>query len=566
LSTVLRRFPSAVACTALLAVLAGACRSPQSANPATTGAASLAPKPGGTLTVSSRIEPRSFSRLASRDNATALVTELTQARLVRVNKVTDEVEPWLAERWDRSSDGRRYTLALRHGVVFSDGQPFTADDVVFTFAAIYDKKTGSYLADSLQANGKRLAVRAVDPYTVELSFAEPFAAGVRLLDNLPILPRHVLGPALEAGTLADAWNLSTQPSQVVGLGPFVLARYEAGQRLIFDRNPHYFRKAGDGATLPYLDHVQIEIVPDQNAELLRLEAGQIDMTMSEVAPEAYAPLKRAADEGRVKLTDLGPGYDANSLWFNLKPGAFGDDPRAVWLQRDELRQAISLAVDRTLFASTVYLGAAAPAWGPITEGNKKWYWQGQPQEHDPEQARRLVQTIAHGQSPRFTLITQKGRVDLERGATVIRDELKTIGVTVDVVPMDGSALVQRFVSGKFEAVYFSALATDTDPALNPDFWFSGGSAHLWNMSEKTPATDWERRIDELMARQIATPDEAERKRLFDQVQQVFAEHQPVVYFAAPRIYVAYASRVRNVTPAVSRPQLLWSPDMLAVAQ
>jgi len=188
------------------------------------------------------------------------VTELTQARLVRVNKVTDEVEPWLAESWDRSADGRVYTLALRHGVVFSDGQPFTADDVVFTFEAIYDKKTGSYLADSLQANGKRLAVQAVDPYTVQLTFAEPFAAGVRLLDNLPILPRHVLGPKLEAGTLADAWNLSTPPSQVVGLGPFVLARYDAGQRLIFDRNPHYFRKAGDGATLPYLDHVQIEIV------------------------------------------------------------------------------------------------------------------------------------------------------------------------------------------------------------------------------------------------------------------------------------------------------------------
>jgi peptide/nickel transport system substrate-binding protein len=401
---------------------------------------------------------------------------------------------------------------------------------------------------------------------VELTFAEPFAAGVRLLDNLPIFPRHVLGSALEAGTLAGAWNLSTPPAQVVGLGPFVLVRYEAGQRLIFDRNPHYFRKAADGSSLPYLDHVQMEIVPEQNAELLRLESGQIDMTMSEVAPESYAPLKRAADEGRVKLVDLGPGYDADGLWFNLKPGAFAGDPRAVWLQRDELRQAISLAVDRTRFASTVYLGAAAPAWGPITEGNKKWYWKGQPQAHDPDQAKRLVQAITQGQAPRFTLITQKGRLDLERGAAVIRDELKTIGVTVDVAAMDGSALVQRIVSGQFEAVYFSALATDTDPALNPDFWFSGGSAHLWNMSEKTPATDWERRIDDLMARQIAAPDEAERKRLFDEVQQVFAEHQPVVYFAAPRIYVAYASRVRNVMPAVSRPQLLWSPDTLAVAQ
>src|SRR5262249_1126288 len=154
---------------------------------------------------------------------------------------------------------------------------------------------------------------------------------------------------------------------------------------------------------------------------------------------------------------------------------------------------------------------------------------------------------------------------LERGAAVIRDELQAIGVTVDIVALEVSALIERFVSGKFEAVYFSPLATDTDPALNPDFWFSAGSAHLWNIEEKTPATEWQRRIDELMAKQIASPDPVERKRIFDDVQRVFSEHVPVVYFAAPRIYVAYAARVQNVTPALSRPQLLWSPDTLAVA-
>ena len=494
------------------------------------------------------------------------MTELTQARLVRVNKVTDEVEPWLAERWDRSADGRRYTLALRHGVVFSDGQPFTADDVVFTFTAIYDRKTGSYLADSLQANGKRLAVRGGGSVHGGADVSEPFAAGVRAAGQ----PAHPAAPRARAGARSGHAGRRMEPvdAALTGGGARAVRPRPLRSRAAADlrSQPALLPQGGDGATLPYLDHVQIEIVPDQNAELLRLEAGQIDMTMSEVAPEAYAPLKRAADEGRVKLADLGPGYDANSLWFNLKPGAFGDDPRAVWLQRDELRQAISLAVDRTLFASTVYLGAAAPAWGPITEGNKKWYWQGQPQAHDPEQARRLVQTIAHGQAPRFTLITQKGRPRSRarrdghprRTEDDWRDRRRGADGRQRARPAP--------LSGKFEAVYFSALATDTDPALNPDFWFSGGSAHLWNMSEKTPATDWERRIDDLMARQIATPDEAERKRLFDQVQQVFAEHQPVVYFAAPRIYVAYASRVRNVTPAVSRPQLLWSPDTLAVAQ
>ena len=95
--------------------------------------------------------------------------------------------------------------------------------------------------------------------------------------------------------------------------------------------------------------------------------------------------------------------------------------------------------------------------------------------------------------------------------------------------------------------------TDTDPAINPDFWFSSGSAHLWNIGQKTPATEWERRIDELMARQIASPDEAERKRLFDEVQKIFAEHLPIVYFVAPRIYVAASARVTNLTPAVSAP-------------
>jgi len=129
--------------------------------------------------------------------------------------------------------------------------------------------------------------------------------------------------------------------------------------------------------------------------------------------------------------------------------------------------------------------------------------------------------------------------------------------------VDTGGRVERF-DGRLQLAVRTVEATDTDPALNPDFWFSFGSAHLWNMAQKAPATDWERRIDELMAKQIASPDEAERKRLFNEVQQIFSEHTPVVYFAAPRIFVGVSSRVTNVIPAVSRPQSLWEPDTLAV--
>ena len=567
-----------IALAAAGAVAAAACGSPRTANSPNEIATSGVPR-GGSLVVSMRAEPRSFARLVARDTSTALVSDLTQAKLIRINRVTQEIEPSLAESWVRSPDGRRYTLSLRRDASFSDGHPFTAADVVFTFRAVYDPKTGSNLADSLQTNGKNLEVREVDPYTVEIVFAEPFAAGVRLLDNVPILPKHKLEAALDAGRLADTWSLSTPPSEVVGLGPFVIASYVPGQRVVFDRNPRYFRKAPDGGSLPYLDHVTIEIIPDQNAELLRLEGGQSDMSSSEIAPDFYAPLKRAADAGKLKLLDLGVSYNANSLWFNLKPGAFAKDPRAAWLQRDELRKAISLAVDRQLFADTVYLGAGIPVYGPTTAANRKWHWADEPKTpHDPEEAKRLLATIgltdrngdglledAQGRPVRFTLLTQKGRADLERGSAVIRDELKKIGISVDVVALEAGALVQRFASTTdYEAVYFSPFATDPDPALNPDFWFSFGSAHLWNMAEKTPATDWERRIDELMALQIASPDESERKRLFDEVQKVFAEHVPVVYFVAPRVFVAASSRTTNLNPAVSRPQLLWTPDTVAV--
>ena len=566
---------------ALLGFLTAAgCSSKTASDSATTSAGTRDVPRGGELLASVRSEPRSFNRHAARDSTTALVTTLTQAKLVRVNQATQAVEPQLAESWTASGDGRRVTMALKRGIFFSDGHPFAADDVVFSFEAAYDEKGGSALTDTLQIGGKNLQLTATDPYTVVITFPVPFAPGIRILDGLPILPRHKLDAALKAGTIAKAWGLDTAPSEIVGLGPFVLREYVPGQRLVFARNPHYFGKAPDGGTLPYLDRVVLEIIPDQSAELLRLQSGQLDLMTSEISPEAYAPLKRAADQGRVKLLDLGVSRNADALWFNLRPGALGPDGRAAWLQRDELRHAISLAVDRKLFADTVFFGAGVPVYGPETPANKIWYWPGLPQTpHDPAAAKQLLASIgltdrdgdglledAQNRPARFTLLTQKGRGSLERGAAVIRDELKKIGVTVDVVALDGGAVIDQILHARYEAIYFNADKSDLDPGTNPDFWLSSGSAHMWNLEEKLPVTPWERRIDELMARQIASSDMAERKALYNDVQKIFSEHEPMIYFVAPRIYVAHAARVTNLTPAEFRPQLLWRPESVAVVR
>jgi peptide/nickel transport system substrate-binding protein len=531
------------------------------------------------LVASIRGEPQSFNGFVKRDASTALVTSLTQAKLVRINRATGEVEPWLADGWTRSKDGLRYTIKLRPNVTFADGHPFTADDVVFSFAAVYDDKNGSVLADALQVSGRKLRIAAVDPLTVIVTFPDSFAPGLRLLDNLVMLPKHKLAASLAAGTFATAWSLATPLEQMTGLGPFILSDYIPGQRLVFTRNPRYFRTDAAGAPLPHLDRLVVEIVPDQDIEVLRLQSGGLDVMTSEIRPEDYAPLKRAADAGRLQLLDLGAAYDPESLWFNLKPGALRGDPRAEWLQRDELRQAVSFAVDRQRFADMVYLGAAVPVYGPITPANKKWYSSAVPKTpYDPARAKMLLASIGltdqngdgvledrHGAPARFILLTQQGQTSLERGSAFIRKELKKIGLVVDVVALERNAVIQRFLSGRgFDAVYFHIGTTDTDPAINPDFWLSSGTSHVWNPMQPTPATSWERRIDELMTKQMASSDDAERKQLFDEVQKIFAEHLPVIHFAAPNVFVAASPRVVNITPVVARPQLLWSADTLAV--
>jgi peptide/nickel transport system substrate-binding protein len=524
-----------------------------------------------------RAEPRTFNRYAGRDSILEIVTCLTQARLVRIDRRTQELEPWLAESWTTSPDGLVYTIKLRPGLRFSDGVPFTSADVTFAFRAIYDEKTGSALGESMRVGGKPLAVSAPDPSTVVIRFPSPFGPGIRLLDNLAILPRHKLQAALDAGTLAKAWDLATPPSEMAGLGPFVLEAYQPGQRLVFARNPHYWRTDAGGRKLPVLDRLTLEIVPDQNAEILALQSGQIDFTQTEVRPEDYSTLERAVAQKKIALVDLGVGLDADSFWLNLKPGR-PSVARRPWLLRPELRQAISRAVDRKAFAETVFLGAAVPVYGPITPGNQRWYSPGLPRfEYDPAAARQLLAGLGlrdrngdgiledrAGAPAGFTIVTAKGNTALERGAEFIASELRKVGLQADVAALDVGAAIDRIERGDYDAVYFRFLTTDLDPALNVDLWLSSGSAHVWNPSQAKPATDWERQIDELMNRQVTTLDQEKRKALFDQVQRIVAEELPMIQFAAPKITLAMSTRVTGATPALLRPSILWNPDRLGV--
>lgn len=530
---------------------------------------------GGRLVATFRSEPATFNRLVSPHVAEELVARLTQARLVRFNRATREVEPRLARSWTRSPDGLTWTLTLREGVRFSDGEPFTSADVLFSFQALHDERVASPIASSVLVDGRPLLVRAIDANTVVVTFPAPHGAGLELLDAVPILPRHKLAAALAAGTFSDAWSLQAPLAEIVGLGPFVIAAYDPGQRLVFRRNPHFWKQDDAGRRLPYLDEIELQIVPDRNTEMLRLRAGDVDLTTDEIRAEDYASMRRLEEQGTITLASAGATISPLALWFNLASKALAAD--RPWLVSEPFRRAVSHAVDRDAIVDTVYLGAAVPVFGPITPGHGDWFLADLPRApYDPAQARALLASVglrdpdgdgmlddSRGRPARFSVLTARGDASRERTAALLQEHLRRIGLTVDVVALEAGAMYGQWTNRDYDTMFFYAAFSSFEPAL--DFWMSSGSFHFWNANQPSPATEWEEAIDDLMRRQSATLDAAERRRLFAQAQRTLADHLPILYFTAPEITIAMSARVRGATPSVLQPPVLWNAEVLSLA-
>jgi peptide/nickel transport system substrate-binding protein len=373
--------------------------------------------------------------------------------------------------------------------------------------------------------------------------------------------------------------VTTPPAELAGLGPFVLKEHVPGQRLVFGRNARFWRHDDAGRRLPYLEEIELQIVPEQNGELLRLKSGASDLVADQIRAEDVAALESLVTQGSVRLMNAGVATSPDFMWFNLVPGAAPARTRP-WLQREELRRAISHAVNRQAIVDTVFLGAADPIFGPITPGHGEWFLPDLPRTgYDPAKATELLASLglrdrngdgalddASGQTARFTLLTLKGRTVLERTAEMIQAQARQVGLTIDVTAMDVGGLVTAWEKASYDAILFRINFDSRDPAGNRDYWMSAGAFHVWNPKQRQPATTWESTIDDLFRRQATTLDMAERKRLFGDAQRIMAAHLPVLYFAAPRVMVPASARVLGATPAVTPPPILWNAEMLSLAK
>jgi peptide/nickel transport system substrate-binding protein len=536
---------------------------------------------GGRLVVSLRDEPKTLNPLTAADTPSREVIGAMQADLVHINRATQLTESALAKSWKISADGLQYTLTLRHGLRFSDGHPLDADDVLFTFRVYLDENVHATQRDLLIVGGKPITVRKIDAQTLLFQFAKPYGVEERLFDGLAILPRHLLEKPYREGKLAQLWKPSTPANEWAGLGPFRLKEYVAGQKLVLERNPYYWKTDTKGNRLPYLDELVFLFVPSADAQVLRFQSGETDI-ITHLGAENFSVLSR--QQGGTTMADAGPGLEYNFLFFNLND--LGEKSSAdltrkqKWFRDVKFRQAISAAVDREAIVRLVYQGRGAALWGPVTPGNRRWVNAAIP--HSPrslERARALLKeagfswsATSNGESAlldsdrkpvEFSILTSSSNADRTKMATLIQDDLKQLGMHVQVVPLEFRSLIDRVTQTKeYDACLLGLTSFDADPTPDLNVWLSSGGTHLWNPSQPHPSTTWEAEIDRLMEQQLSTPGYDQRKKLYDRVQEILAENQPMIFLASPDILVGAKNSIVNVHPAVIEPYALWNVEQL----
>ncbi len=245
-----------------------------------------------------------------------------------------------------SRDGRQYTLQLRRGLQFSDGQPFDADDVIFSFHVYLDEKVDSPQRDLLIVGGEPIVVEKLGPYTVRFQLAQPYAAAERLFDSVAMLPRHLLESAYRNNDFSGTWSITTPAAQFAGLGPFRLKKYVPGQRIALERNPFYWKQDRTGVRLPYVDEIDFLFVPSEDAQVIRFQSGDTDI-LSRFSADNFAVLEKQEAAKGYRVRDLGPGMEYNFLFFNLNDVSAKDLPdiarKQAWFQDVRFRQAVSAA-------------------------------------------------------------------------------------------------------------------------------------------------------------------------------------------------------------------------------
>lgn len=556
-------------------------------------------KYGGVFVLSTSQEPKTFNQLMASDAYSSEAIAMLSAQLVTYDPISDEIIPALAQSWTISKDGRTYTFKLREGLKFSDGHPLTADDVVFTFDAIFAPqldangkpklgddgkallKYPSRYAGQYTIGGEPIKYRKIDDLTVEFTTKKVYAPFLNDIGFIGIMPKHKLAKSAADGTLQQAWTTQTaltNPSEIVSCGAFEIFSYKAGERLVLRPNPHYWRADSKGQRLPYIDFLIYKYVADVNTSTILFATGQCDAAA--ISANDFAWVKEYAQTYSFKIYERGPDTGIYFIWFNQNPNADKNGKPYVlphkfkWFSNPDFRRAVMCAIDRGGLVKSVWFGRAAKLHSVISPANRKWHNPNVVKyEYDPQYSRKLFEKAgfkygpdgylrdAEGNRVEFEFIVADGSQNSTAISTTFVENMKAVGIDVKLKFLDFGTIVAK-VDNTFD--YEAAMMGFTgggDPSGGKAIYRSDGFLHLWYPRQKSPATEWEKEVDRIMDAQEVEMDPQARKKLIFQMQEIFARELPMLYLVTPMSYSGVSEKWGNVrVPPIG--SAIWNIDEL----
>lgn len=532
---------------------------------------------GTQIIVGQLSDPKTFNAALNKESPN--VFPYIYSGLVTTDGITGEVVPDLAESWETSDDNLRIVFTLREDLKWSDGEPLTADDVVFTFNDIYfNEDIPSSTRDVLRVgeSGQFPTISKLDDRRIEVSLPEPFSPILRTLGSV-ILPKHVLQATVEE-TDADGkprfnstWGIDTPPNEIIASGPYQLSQYVPGQRLKFERNPYYWEEGENGEQLPRINRLIWQIVDNQDTQLLQFRSGGLSVVG--VNPAYFSLLKREAERGNFTIYEDGPQMGTTFLCFNLNQGRNPDgtplvDPvKSKWFNTLEFRQAVAHAIDRPTMINSIYRGLGEPQHSPISIQSPYYYSpeEGLPTyEFDRERSRQLLQEAgfeydredrlfdAEGNRVKFNLITNAGNRTREAIGAQIKQDLSQIGIDVTFVPIDFNNLVSKLTNSLDWEAHLLGFTGGIEPHGSSTIFATDGRLHSFNQARQDPplegrvVSEWEKEIEALYVRGSQVFGEEQRKDVYAEAQTLVQENLPFIYLVNPLSMAAVRNTVDNV--------------------
>ena len=413
-----------------------------------------------------------------------------------------------------------------------------------------------------------MTVTALDDYTVQCVLPQTFAPFLRSMGTA-VYPSHILEKHVDDGTFASTWDINTDPSDIIGTGPFTIESYVPGERVVMRRNPDYWLKDAAGNSLPYLDQIVHVIVPDLETELAKFRAGESDS--HGVLGEELAALEALQQEENFTIYKRGPAFGTTFMGFNMNPGVNPDTgqpyvapEKLYWFRNKEFRQAIAHSIDKDTIINDVQHGVGYPQWSSISPAAGDFH---NPDvrryEYDVDKANRILDDLGWTDTDRdgireddqgnpiaFTMTTNTGNTVRERVGEIVHNGMREIGLQVDYELIEFGDLVSQLTTSYDWETIIIGFTGGTEPHGGITFWHSGEGLHLWHPNQERPETEWEAEIDELYIKGSRELDREKRVEFYRRAQEVAAENVPVIYTTLSERLGAIRNVFGNMTPTL----------------